>query len=104
MPHDKAIDYAASHRFTVNQALGVVEIRDEAALEQIQPALEQAARATDNRLFADVSDADLTRLGIDENMRTIARLLTSDAHLAAARSRRHCAGCRSCASSMMTCR
>jgi hypothetical protein len=42
MPHDKAIDYARSHRFTVNQALGVVEIRDEAALEQIQPALEQA--------------------------------------------------------------
>jgi superfamily I DNA/RNA helicase len=81
MPHDKAIDYAASHRFTVNQALGVVEIRDEAALEQIQPALEQAAQATDDRLFAHVSDADLARLGIDENTRTIARLLTSDAHL-----------------------
>jgi superfamily I DNA/RNA helicase len=81
MPHDKAIDYAVSHRFTVNQALGVVEIRDEAALEQIQPALEQAARATDDRLFAHVSDPDLTRLGIDENTRTIARLLTSDAHL-----------------------
>jgi superfamily I DNA/RNA helicase len=81
MPHDKAIDYAASHRFTVNQALGVVEIRDEAALEQIQPALEQAAKATDDRLFKHVSDADLTRLGIDENTRTIARLLTSDAHL-----------------------
>jgi superfamily I DNA/RNA helicase len=81
MPHDKAIDYARSHRFTVNQALGVVEIRDEAALEQIQPALEQAAKVTDNRLFAQISDADLTRLGIDENTRTIARLLTSDAHL-----------------------
>ena len=81
MPHDKAIEYAATHRFTVNQALGVVEVRDEAALEQIQPALEQAARATDNRLFAHVSDADLTRLGIDENTRTIARLLTSEAHL-----------------------
>jgi superfamily I DNA/RNA helicase len=81
MPHDKAIDYAASHRFTVNQALGVVEIRDEAALERIQPVLEQAAAATDNRLFAQISDADLARLGIDENTRTIARLLTSDAHL-----------------------
>ena len=81
MPHDKAIEYAASHRFTVNEALGVVEVRDEAALEQIQPALEQAAQATDDRLFAHVSDADLTRLGIDENTRTIARLLTSDAHL-----------------------
>ena len=81
MPHDKAIDYASSHRFTVNEALGVVEVRDEAALEKIQPALEQAAQATDARLLAHVSDADLTRLGIDENTRTIARLLTSDAHL-----------------------
>ena len=43
MPHDKAIEYAGSRRFTVNQALGVVEVRDQAALEQIQPALEQAA-------------------------------------------------------------
>lgn len=81
MPHDKAIDYAASHRFTVNEALGVVEIRDEAALEQIQPTLERDAQRTDARLLAHVSDSDLTRLGIDENTRTIARLLTSDAHL-----------------------
>jgi hypothetical protein len=43
--------------------------------------LEQAAAATENRLFAHVSDADLTRLGVDGNTRTIARLLTSDAHL-----------------------
>ena len=34
-----------------------------------------------DRLFAHVSDADMTRLGIDENTRTIARLLTSEAHL-----------------------
>jgi superfamily I DNA/RNA helicase len=81
MKHDDAINYAATHRFTVNVALGVVEVRDQAALEQIQPALEQAALATENRLFAQVSDADMTRLGIDENTRTIARLLTSDAHL-----------------------
>ncbi len=44
-------------------------------------ALEQAALVTESRLFAQVSDADMTRLGIDENTRTIARLLTSDAHL-----------------------
>jgi superfamily I DNA/RNA helicase len=81
MKHDEAINYASSHRFTVNEALGVVEVRNEAALEQIQPALEQAALATEARLLAHVSDADMTRLGIDENTRVIARLLTSDAHL-----------------------
>jgi hypothetical protein len=81
MQHDKAIEYAASHRFTVNQALGVVEIRDQAAIEQMQPALEKTAATTEERLFAHVSDADLTHLGIDDNTRTIARLLTSEAHL-----------------------
>jgi len=81
MPHDKAIEYAGSRRFTVNEALGVVEIRDQAALDQVQPALEQAATATDARLFAHVPDKDMARLGIDEHTRTIARLLTSEAHL-----------------------
>jgi UvrD/REP helicase N-terminal domain len=81
MPHDKAIDYAASHRLTVNQALGVVEVRNEVAIEQFHPALEKAAENTDKRLFANVSDADLSRLGIDDNTRTIARLLTSESHL-----------------------
>ena len=81
MPHDKAIAYASSHRFTVNEALGVVEVRDQAALEQVQPALEQAATATDARLFAHVSDKDMGQLGIDDHTRTIARLLTSEAHL-----------------------
>jgi hypothetical protein len=59
----------------------VVEVRDQAALDQVQPALEQAATATDARLFAYVSDKDMARLGIDEHTRTIARLLTSDTHL-----------------------
>jgi hypothetical protein len=36
---------AGSHKSTVNEALGVVEVRDQAALEQLQPKLEQAALA-----------------------------------------------------------
>jgi AAA domain len=81
LPHDKAIAYAASHRFSVNEALGVVEVRDESALEQIQQSLERVAETTSERLFANVSDVELARLGIDENTRIIARLLTSEAHL-----------------------
>jgi superfamily I DNA/RNA helicase len=81
MPHDKAIAYAASHRLTVNEALGIVEVRDQTAIDQIQPSLENIADTTDKRLFAHVSDADLTRLGIDDNTLMIARLLTSAAHL-----------------------
>jgi hypothetical protein len=81
LPHEKAYEYAASHKLSVNQTLGVIEVRDAAAIEQIQPALEQAATITDTRLFANVGDADLSRLGIDANTLMIARLLTSDAHL-----------------------
>jgi hypothetical protein len=43
MPHDKAIEYAGSRRFSVNEALAVIEVRDQAALEQVTPTLEQAA-------------------------------------------------------------
>jgi hypothetical protein len=81
LPHDKAIEYAAGHKLSVNQALGVVEVRNEAAIEQLQPTLEQAAKTTDDRLFGHVTDKDLERLGVDANVRTIARLLTSEAHL-----------------------
>ncbi len=83
LPHDRAIDYAASHKFTVNPALGVVEVRDETALEQIQPALEEAAGKTETKLLAHVRDADLARLGIDSNTMVIARLLSTEAELAA---------------------
>jgi superfamily I DNA/RNA helicase len=86
LPHDKAIDFASSRRFSVNQALGVVDVRDQAAIEQIQPALEQAAETSNTRLFGDVSSADLTRLGVDDNTRTIARLMTSLSHLEAMQS------------------
>jgi hypothetical protein len=77
LPHDKAIAFAKSHRPAVNQVLGVFEVRNEGALDEVQPALTQAAEATDNRLFARVSDADLTRLGIDSKVLRAARAITS---------------------------
>ena len=83
LPHDKANAYATSHRFSVNQALGVLEVRDEEAIQQLQPSLEAVARPEDRRLFADVSDADLTRLGVDSQILPLVRLLTSEAHLEA---------------------
>jgi AAA domain/UvrD-like helicase C-terminal domain len=83
LPHDKAIAYATGHRFTVNEVLGVLEVRDEAALEQLQPSLRAAAVKTGERLLDSVSDADLKRLGVDPAILPIVRLLTSDAHLEA---------------------
>ena len=83
LPQDKANAYATSHRFSVNQALGVLEVRDEEAIQQLQPSLQAAAEPDDKRLFADVSDADLTRLGVDAQILPAVRLLTSDADLEA---------------------
>src|SRR5690349_19065831 len=83
LPHDKANAYATSHRFSVNQALGVLEVRDEEAIQQLQPSLLAVTQPPEKRLFAHVSDADLIRLGVDAQILPLVRLLTSDAHLEA---------------------
>jgi hypothetical protein len=83
LPHDKAIAFATSRRFSVNQAVGVFEARDEGALEQLQPSLQALAAPTEQRLFNRVCDGDLKRLGIDAQVLPIIRLLTSEAHLEA---------------------
>ena len=81
LPHDDALAYAASRRFSVNSAMGVLEVRNEQALEAITPALQSVAHGTDDRLVGDISDADLLRLGIDGTLIPLIRLLTADAHL-----------------------
>lgn len=81
MAHDDAIDYATSRVFTVNQILGVLEIRNQEALEQIEPALQRAAASTQTRLFDHVKDKEFIRLGIDPNVLPLIRLLTEDAHI-----------------------
>lgn len=83
LPHDKANAFATSRKFTVNQVLGVLEVRDQTALEGFQPALTQAADTTTARLFDRVNDSDLTRLGIDDDILPVVRLLTSEHHLLA---------------------
>lgn len=80
-PHDEANSYATSRRFTVNQALGVLEVRNQQALDSITPALRQAAASSPALLFANVNDADLIRLGIDADVLPVVRLLATEAHL-----------------------
>jgi len=81
LPQDKANAYAASRRFSVNRALGVMEVRDEEAIQNLRPAAEPAG----GMLFADVSDADLARLGVDPQLLPTARSLTSETDLEAVR-------------------
>ena len=78
LPHDDAYAWASRRQVSVNAASGHIEIRDSVAIDT---ATEELARTTAvpplERLFAHVSDDDLIRLGVDEQIRTFARLLTS---------------------------
>jgi hypothetical protein len=81
LPKDKAKAYATSHRFSVNPALGVLEVRDEDAIQRLRQLLQEASKPNGKRLFADVSDADLGRLGVDAQILPMIRLMTSEADL-----------------------
>ena len=79
LPQDKANAYATSRRFSVNRALGVLEVRDEEAIQQLLPPADASRR----QLFADVSDAELARLGVDAQILPTVRRLTRETDLEA---------------------
>jgi superfamily I DNA/RNA helicase len=81
LPHDRAFAYAAGHRSGASRSPGALEVPEEAATGQLRPAGPPAARPGGTRLFADVTDAALTRLGIDAQVLPAARLLASEADL-----------------------
>lgn len=85
MPHDDAYAWARRQRVTVNRATGAIEVRDVVAIEEQLPELSEVTTSADQRLFRDVSDADLTRLGIDEQLLDFARALVDVDQLEAAR-------------------
>ncbi|HEY0935351.1 MAG TPA: UvrD-helicase domain-containing protein [Trebonia sp.] len=80
LPREAARSYVTSRRFTVNRALGVLEVRDEEAIRRFRPAPPTTA-FPGARLFADIGDADLTGLGIDAEILPKIRLLASEADL-----------------------
>jgi AAA domain/UvrD-like helicase C-terminal domain len=89
LPRDEAVGYATSRRVVVNPATGMLEVSHPDAYAQVQPALQASlhssgpatADAAGTRLFGDVSEPDLARLGIDPRMRKLVRLLVSEADL-----------------------
>ncbi|MBO4210647.1 UvrD-helicase domain-containing protein [Micromonospora echinofusca] len=78
LPHDDAIAFAVSRRFTVNQTLGVLEMRDQAGIEEFtrtEPSTPGGA------LFDQVSNADLVRLGVDADLLPLLRIIATDQQL-----------------------
>lgn len=86
LPHDDAYAWAQRRRASVNAATGHIEIRDVNAIDTTLPELSRhAERTAAARLFEQVNDADLKRLGIDDQTRSFARALTDVIQLEAAR-------------------
>lgn len=81
LPRDEAYAYASSHRFGVNRVLGVLEVYDHEAIERVEALLRADAGPEDERLYADISNADLIRLGVDPQILPLVRLLSSEAEL-----------------------
>ena len=80
LPHDDAIAYAVSRRFTVNQVLGVLETRDQAGIDEFARS-EPPKPRPDAGLFDQVTTADLVRLGVDENLVPLLRIIATDQQL-----------------------
>lgn len=81
LPHDDAYDWAQRKNLSVNRATGGIEIRDDAAIEESREAAVVQAQQTPTRLFERVNDADMKRLGIDEQTLAFARALTDPIQL-----------------------
>jgi hypothetical protein len=81
MPHDDAITWAKTHKFSVNEVSGALEVRDVVALEQLTDTAPPPADSQSEPLFAHVGDADLRKLGIDEQVLAAARTIVDEAML-----------------------
>ena len=75
MNHDPAYDWANKQDAGVNRLTGAVEVWDGEGLDRLTPDLEERAAPTapDQRLFARVSDGELTTLGLSEKVLRAAR-------------------------------
>ncbi|MEV6603546.1 UvrD-helicase domain-containing protein [Kutzneria sp. NPDC051319] len=86
LPHDDAYVWAQRRTASVNAATGRIEIRDVVAIDETIPALSDMAAYESHLLFEQVGDADLRRLGVDDQTLSFARVLTDPVQLDAARS------------------
>ncbi|WP_327107003.1 UvrD-helicase domain-containing protein [Nonomuraea glycinis] len=81
--HDEAYEWVRHRRVSVNMAVGHVEIRDDAIIDDTIEGLTGDPDESVRPLYDHISDADLIRLGIDHQMLRFARMLTDVAMLEA---------------------
>ncbi|WP_062442970.1 UvrD-helicase domain-containing protein [Herbidospora daliensis] len=84
LPDAEAYTYAQRHRFTVNSAIGVIEVWDAEALARVEPALRRSSEGSGKRLYGHICETDLIDIGIDQELLLpMVRMMATDAHLAA---------------------
>jgi superfamily I DNA/RNA helicase len=83
VPHDDAYEWAARRLYTVNTATRALEVRNVVALQQLTPALEEAAAKAPKLLFAEFSDTALGHLGIDLQVLRAVRTIVDERQLVA---------------------
>lgn len=76
LPHDDANAYAVSRTFSVNQALGILEVRDQEGIEAFERTLPDAP--AERGLFDQATNADLERLGVRTDLIPLLRRINSD--------------------------
>lgn len=79
LPHDEANTYAVSHVFSVNQVLGILEVRNQEGIEEFERTL--PAEPAAEGLFPQASNADLERLGLKPDLIPLLRRINSDRQL-----------------------
>ncbi|MEU0560207.1 UvrD-helicase domain-containing protein [Dactylosporangium sp. NPDC006015] len=79
MPHDDANAYAVRHIFSVNQVLGILEVRDQGGIEDFERTLPAEPAAAG--LFEQASNADLERFGLSPDLIPLLRRINSDRQL-----------------------
>ncbi|MEV0402981.1 DEAD/DEAH box helicase [Actinoallomurus sp. NPDC050550] len=83
MQHDDAYAWAVKRVFTVNSVTRGLEVRNIAAIEELTPVLQQAAKSAPALLFEKHSDTVLRDLGIDDGVLPAVRTIVDKQQLEA---------------------
>ncbi|GLY82286.1 UvrD-helicase domain-containing protein [Actinoallomurus iriomotensis] len=83
LQHDDAYAWAVKRVFTVNAVTCGLEVRNIAAIEELTPVLQQAAKSASSLLFEKYSDTVLRDLGIDGGVLPAVRTIVDKPQLEA---------------------
>ncbi|MEU4820484.1 3'-5' exonuclease [Actinomadura sp. NPDC023710] len=81
LPHDDAYAWIQRRRASVNITDGQIELRDVVAIDATVPVLRRKVEKTGALLFAHVSDGELRKLGLDDQIIAFARVVSVEEQL-----------------------